>query len=138
MKMYDKNGRLTIIAKAVFDANMERLRAGDDPLDIAKSMKEQVQLVEYNGPLEKIHDIQKQGWFWYLFTYLAAKEPPRLVGFKLIGATTGRMSSTTPDLKTIPNFFIQSMNQPPITFPEIEGVPHEDIAPDMRVYNLPA
>lgn len=90
-KMYNKNGNFTPVAQAIYNKNMERLRAGDNPLDIAKSMKEQVQLVEYNGPMEKIYAIGKQGWYWYVFHVLATHEPikPR----KPMGVTTGRMSS---------------------------------------------
>lgn len=66
MKMYDKNGKLTIIAKMVFDQNMERLRAGDSPLEIALTLHEQLKLVEYNGAF-----IDSSGaptiWYWAAF-----------------------------------------------------------------------
>lgn len=51
MKMYDKNGNYSIVARAIFEANMKRLREGQSVHDIARSMKEQVAILEYNGPL---------------------------------------------------------------------------------------
>lgn len=72
MKMFDKNGKLTIVAKMVFDQNMERLRAGDSPLEIAKTLHEQLKLVEYNGQM-----IDSSGaptiWFWSAFKIGKAK-----------------------------------------------------------------
>lgn len=49
--MYDKNGNYSIVAKVIFDANMKRLRNGESVHDIARSMHEQVKVLEYNGPL---------------------------------------------------------------------------------------
>lgn len=49
--MYDKNGNYTIVTKVIFDANMKRLRDGESVHDIARSMHEQVKVLEYNGPL---------------------------------------------------------------------------------------
>lgn len=46
MKMHDKNGNLTIVARVIFDNNMARLRNGENPLSIAQSMSEQVQLLK--------------------------------------------------------------------------------------------
>lgn len=107
MKMYDKNGKLTIIAKMVFDQNMERLRAGDSPLEIAKTLHEQLKLVEYNGAF-----IDSSGkptiWYWAAFRigfhHWVWKMQP-LVDTQQrfhLGATTGRMSQFGFDLKAIP------------------------------------
>lgn len=55
MKMYDRNGKLSIVARVIFEANMKRLRSGDSPTEITKSLGEQVKVltiteVSYSQP----------------------------------------------------------------------------------------
>jgi hypothetical protein len=50
MKMYDKNGKLTLVSQAIFNSGMERLRAHENPSDIVFDLAIQLKLVEYTKP----------------------------------------------------------------------------------------
>lgn len=100
MKMLDKNGKLTIIAKAIFDSNMERLRAGDDPIAIAKSLMEQTKIVEYNGSYVQdgiltldYYRSFKNGWYHWVWKMQEPITAPKTIP---IVAISGRMSKTWP------------------------------------------
>lgn len=51
MKMYDKNGNLSTVAREIFNSGLERMRSGESAIDIAKDLRVQVKLVKYEGPL---------------------------------------------------------------------------------------
>lgn len=49
MKMYDKNGNLTLVAKEIFNSGLERMRSGESAMNIAKDLQVQIKLVKYEG-----------------------------------------------------------------------------------------
>lgn len=63
--MYDKNGKLTLVSQAIFNSGMERLRNGDRPIDIAKDLKVQVKLVEFNGDELEAKQSLRRGYGFY-------------------------------------------------------------------------
>lgn len=107
--MYDKNGKLTVVAQTIFNSGMERLRAGEDALDIAKDLLVQVKLVEFNGDEEKAHNSGKQGYYWWLFVFVAAKlkDIPKTI-VAPIGTMSGRLSKQVPNYGMLPITYRES------------------------------
>lgn len=50
MKMYDKNGNFTTVAREIFNSGLERMRSGESAINIANDLKVQVKLIKYEGP----------------------------------------------------------------------------------------
>lgn len=104
MKMYDKNGKLSPVGQAIFNSGMERLRNNEDPLSIAKDLKSQVKLVEFNGDFIEAQRSKLRGWYFWLFRNIPSDMRP-VVPKAIIapkGTMTGRFSKAAPPLGAIP------------------------------------
>lgn len=63
MKMFNKNGKMSVLGGVILEENMKRMAANHDPMEIVNSLIHQLKIVEYNGAF-----VDESGhytiWFW--------------------------------------------------------------------------